>query len=433
VAYASITQAASLDVFGLFVPAMLNPLWDRPVQQWLSGGVWETNPAWWYVAAGWVLLGCAALGVWAEGRNHKRLLAATAFIWLLSLGLTLHIAGYDTGIPMPYSLIGQLPLLNSARRPSHLAVMCILAAMVFAGLGLNYLRTRFKPRVFMTIISGVSILALIECWPPQRTGFTFAQSPIFERIRTMPGVVVDLPYEWEETGRSIRHQTLHEQPILGGYVSRRPVYDQLFYSPLLSRIIDMQRRNDIVDLSTDALQTMQCYYRLRHIIAHKPELTSTQQRELQNVVQSLTGSAIQPTFEDTTYVWYTLPTFPDQCKPFAFVGSGWYDLEQSNSRSWRWASATSDIWLINPHERPATVGLTIAGVGLTESQSIELWNESRHLATFAVSTTSRTYRFAMTLKPGANRLSLRGATVNDQAARREVSMSVTRIAVEPLQ
>ena len=90
---------------------------------------------------GFSVLALALLGAWQERRRSDVLiwaLAALAFFWL-TLGPTLRIAGQDTGIPGPFSLLAQIPFFDGNRYPSRFSVMLMLSLAVLAAEGLAVL------------------------------------------------------------------------------------------------------------------------------------------------------------------------------------------------------------------------------------------------------------------------------------------------------
>lgn len=430
--WAGYVRGYSSDVLGLFLPSALHPLWGRQVEQAIS----VLSPGYategWYIAAGWVLLSLAALGVWRSWRAQWPLLVAGGVLWLLTLGPTLRIAGFDTGLPTPYTLLQHVPLLRDARRPSHLAAMCIVIATVFAGIGLQHLYQRLLgSRQRVALLIGISVLALIELWPPPRDLFTFEQPAVFQQVRAVPGAVADLPLEWTETSRSLRHQMIHGQPVLGSYVARRPTYDT-YATPLLHQIGSMAFVPDIVPTDPVALRTMQCAYPVRHAIVQKELTTARAQQELVAVITELNGVPLQPRFEDARFVWYELPLFPNACAPFVYLGSGWHATEMADAKRWRWSTDASDIWAVNPSDTAIPVRLDIATDSFAFPRPVALWNDERHLAAWAVGDIPRRMSLVVHLKPGANRLVLQAEAWWDSAGERFVSAPVTAVSLQPL-
>lgn len=423
-------QGYSADALGMFFPSAFHPLWGANARALLEPVSAGYAPDGWYIAAGWVLLSCAGLGVWWSWREHWRLLVIGAIAWVLSLGPSLRLANIETGLPLPYALLQDVPFLGMARRPSHVAVICIVLAAVFAGIGLQRLSRRWTTRQRAMLVLVVGALAVVELWPPQRRIFTFEQPPVYQRLREAPGVVADLPLEWTETSRSLRNQLVHTQPIMGGYVARRPEYYTRRYIPTLNWITSMQHGPDIVPLTPAALAAMQCYYPVRHVVLRRDLTPAADQQELAAALAAINAGPLQPAFEDYRYVWYELPLFADKCQPFVFLGSGWHAREYNATRQWRWASGSNQIWLVNPFETAIAATVKLDMEAYDTARPVEIWNDTHVLGRWNVARARRPYVFVVRLPPGVSQLELRAPALFDDQTRRHLSVSVSEVAIQ---
>ncbi len=424
-------QGNSADALGLFFPSISHPIWGTWTHEFVSQSSPGYHPVGWYMAAGWVLLICAGIGIWRSGRTHWRLLAAASVMWLLSLGPVLQVAGINTGIPMPYTLFEQIELISTARKPSHFAIICTILAAIFAGIGLHWLRQRLQPRWQPVLLSGVALLAVVELWPlPPQNVQGFGQPAFLQQIHDRPGVVADVPIEWQETGRVLRHQMVHAQTVVAGYVSRQPEYNS-YYMPHIYQLSRMRYRPDIVPVSHTALTAMQCAYPIRHVIVNKREETPGSMGELQSLLTTLNSAPVAPAYEDAAYAWFELPMFPDQCQPFVYVGRGWYDVEGEDGAYWRWASAQSDIWLVNPFDTPIPAQIDIATDSFAYPRPVQLWREGTQIAQWHVGSVPQQTTFAVHLQPGINHLQLRAEPWLDPVSGRMVTVPVREITLWP--
>lgn len=85
--------------------------------------------------------------------------------WVLSLGERLHVAGTETGLPLPYAVIASLPVLHNlaAVRFSLYVVLC--AALVLA-VGLDRLHARGSLRPALALpVAALCLLPLLPAWP----------------------------------------------------------------------------------------------------------------------------------------------------------------------------------------------------------------------------------------------------------------------------
>jgi hypothetical protein len=243
--------------------------------------------------------------------------------------------------------------------------------------------------------------------------------------------VADLPYERQESSRSLLNQIAHEQPILGGYVSRRPPYDALRYLPNLAQISAMQLWPvpDIVDTAV-SLASAQCAYPLRHVLVSRATVTPLDLTQLEAVLRELAGGPVTPAGEDSDYRWYELPPVAHLCAPFLYLGRGWQQLERDATRRWRWIGASGEIWLDNPLAQPITAMIEIRAevFGPPGTRRIVTFTSGEKIVgSFPVERQQRSYRLLVALPPGAHPLQILSEASIDAQTGRELSLSVSQI------
>lgn len=426
-------SAFSSDIFGLFFPSIFHPIWGDSMRNMLSMTAPGYSPSGWYIAAGWTLILSAGIGIWWNWRTHWRLLAVGFVAWALSLGPSLRVAGIDTDIPMPYLLLQQVEFLSTARKPSHFAVICVILAVVFAGMGIHQIVLRLSPHQRPPVLLGIVGLAVLELWPSSPPPIVlFEQHVLFEHLRSKPGAVADLPLEWQETGRALRNQLVHEQPIIGGYVARYPKYET-YNIPLLHQIGSMElMADDIVPTSHTDLAAMQCAYPIRHVVMQKDLVTEEDMQELTAVLDLLNGTPLEPAFADESHVWYELPLFPHKCQPFVYLGDGWYDVEndKDDGNRWRWASEKNDIWVVNPFDMPIMAQISITTESFAFPRTAEIWDSEAFLAQWHAGDVPKQQEILIKLSPGTNRFQLRADAWFDERSGRDLSVPITEVIVK---
>ncbi len=120
------------------LPSPFGPAWSLaglPVRMSWMPNAWEG-----VVGPGLVVLAAMALGAL---RDRRWLLpAAAAFLGLLCLGPELRLLGRPTGVPLPFRLLGSLPLLEGIRAPARFALPAGILAVLAAGLAVGRTRSR---------------------------------------------------------------------------------------------------------------------------------------------------------------------------------------------------------------------------------------------------------------------------------------------------
>ncbi|TQC50680.1 glycosyl transferase [Rhodococcus sp. WS4] len=176
---------------------------------------------------GWpllILLGLSALWLWRMPLAHAAA-ATVALMGVLSLGTSLTIGGWDTGIPLPWKLISHLPLLESVLE-SRFAMGCLPAAALLLALGTDRALASAREGQRTTTLLWVGWLA-VALLPLAPTPLAVVQRDIAPnffadgtwREYVTDGSVVTVPLPSPENARMLRWQTEEDLafPIAGGY------------------------------------------------------------------------------------------------------------------------------------------------------------------------------------------------------------------------
>lgn len=431
--WAAVTQGNSMDGLGLLFPAALHPWWGEAAGRLLMPlapySIMEGS----YHAPGWVLLALGSLGIFWYGRQQWQWLVMFGLAWLFAVGPTLYLLGYNTGIPMPYRLIQNLPLMETARRPGLFILIGHGALVIFAALALQRLAAALAPSKRTYLWVGVVALAVFELTPGMRQAIPVEVSPVFAQIREdRVGVVLDLPVEIFPESRTIFNQIEHEQPILAGYVARAPQrYDTIDYAPLVNSLgqIKAWPERDIVPLDRADWQAQQCFYRLRNVVMEERLLSGEERALVLHNIERLTGNVLTPWYEQGGFTAYELPLYADQCRPFVYLGPEWHSLEGQAGDYWRWTNGVSEIYVVNPKDEPASVVLRIAAAS-HEERTLHFWHaQQQELATIDLTSANRHYHAVLPLQPGSNRLILQSATNDEAGTPRRLGVIVRRLEV----
>ncbi len=429
-------QGFSADLLGLLAPNMLHPLWGERLWEITRPPPTDFAADGWYVAAGWVLLGCAALGLPELWRRQRPLALMGLVAWLLSLGPVLRIAGQPTGLPLPYALVQELPLVQIARRPSLFTTLVLLVAVVAAALGLQRLLAAQPPGRGRLLLGAIAVLALIELAPPgpaQRQLIVLEPPPLMAELRARPGAVADLPFAPMEDSRSLLNQIGHEQPIIGGYVACWPSYPALERAPLLGAIAHMGLTPDIAPIDLETLVAMQCAYPVRHILLYRPEVGPDQYAAVAELAAILAGAPPAPRVVGD-YLWYELPVPSPPCPPFVSLGAGWHPLEEHPSGRSRWMDEEAVINLINPQPRSLPVLLDLELIAFGQPRPLVVtFGNGPPAAWIVQSDQPRRYTTYVLLDPGVSELCLRAPAASDPAAPRRISLRASEVAVRPVE
>ncbi len=221
-----------IDLLGLVLPNPTHAWWGGPMQARLIAwqGTGDAIPE----AVGSLSLVALAVMAWAWWRCGWRpsriRLAVTLFFALLALGPFLHVAGVNTQLPMPWSVLRYVPILGLVRSPGRFAVLASLGLAVLAAQALAHLGRQYPDRR-RRLLALVCVLLAIELVPAPRTLYSAGIPAIYRTIARDPRPevrVLELPVGFRDgtssmgnfSARTQYFQTAHGKAILGGYLSR---------------------------------------------------------------------------------------------------------------------------------------------------------------------------------------------------------------------
>ncbi len=223
------SSTQGVDLLGLLVP--------NPNHPWMPDAVRATIAAW---PGGFIeqvasLPLVALLIVWLAWRRGVRAprlwVAIAAGFALLSLGPFVHVAGVNTYIPTPWTLLRYVPIIGDARAPSRFAVVTTMACAILFAQALGNWRARTpSPRGRRLLLAGAAVLMAVELVPAPRTLYSARIPSIYAIVAadTRPVGLLELPFGLRDglsssgnfTAATQFFQTFHHKPVFGGYLSR---------------------------------------------------------------------------------------------------------------------------------------------------------------------------------------------------------------------
>jgi hypothetical protein len=271
----------SADLAGYLVPTMLHPLLGGIVEEWSAsaaqGGRQFAVDKGQHIYIGYVALALALLGAWRSRGKARAVLwiASSVVFFLLTLGPNLRLAGLDTGIPLPFRIVEQLPFFKGNRYPSRYSVMLLMSLAPLVAMGTYELLARLirtkpegssSPRsgapALFAAAAGALILALMlfEHLSAPLPASDLRVPVLYERLAAEPGdfALLELPIGWRNGARvagkqdviimlQLWNQTGHGKRVLGGNTSRNPEYKFQYFSeqPTLARLIAITNAADV--------------------------------------------------------------------------------------------------------------------------------------------------------------------------------------------
>ncbi|MDQ6694481.1 MAG: hypothetical protein M3014_08690 [Chloroflexota bacterium] len=326
------TLIYSSDAMLAFTPSELHPIWGHAVSHRIGTfGTYlaQKGPSERVVFLGYTVL---ALALYAARKLRANRyvpfwLFTAAATWLLSLGPQLQLFGKGTlplihvAIPLPYALLNKLPLFAIARTPSRLTVLTMLSLSVLASIAMTYLigqartRTQGFPvkarRRLFAISAGLPLLILFEFlalpFPTVPPGWDV---PIYSRIAAEPGRFALLELPIRPVGDYMAYQTIHNKPIIGGFLARQPPYPLLNHTPTLNYLLDTTDAASPVKQEVTGGTGLAALRRLnvKYVIIHWWLLTAAQKKQMEAKLAALLGRPADWSYPDNQVAaWQLFP------------------------------------------------------------------------------------------------------------------------------
>jgi hypothetical protein len=271
------SSAPGLDLLAFVAPNPFHPWFGAPFQAWLRQlpHTYIENAA----SIPWTVIALVAMAfVFVRASAPRYWVAFTVFFASLSLGPFVHVGGLNLYVPTPWALLRYLPVVGAARMPTRVAAVVMFGVAMLAAFAVKELRAR-APRPGL-LAAAVSALLVFELLPAPRTVHSAAVPELYRTVAAdpRPVVLLNLPFGFRDgmtshgssTSTAQYFQTVHEKPILGGYISRLPADDVAEYlrRQVTSALIDLsegrsltpERRAAVIRRAHDIQATLNIGY-----------------------------------------------------------------------------------------------------------------------------------------------------------------------------
>lgn len=224
------SSSPGVDALAFLLPNPNHVLFGSWSEQWLThrpNGLAENTASLPFVAL--LTIGIAYSAY--RFRRGRLWAALTAFFAWLALGPFIFIGGVNTQVPTPWALLRYVPVVGGARMPARLSVLVMLAFALLFTEALRRIAAAHRPHR-ARILVGVGVLLLFELAPMPRTLYAATIPRIYQIVAADPRAVrvLEIPFGIRDglsshgnfSAESQFYQTMHEKPLIGGYLSRVP-------------------------------------------------------------------------------------------------------------------------------------------------------------------------------------------------------------------
>jgi hypothetical protein len=249
------SSAPGVDLVSFVLPNPNHPLTPVAVANWVASqpGRFEEQ------VASLSLVGLLVIAIawrYATFRPGRLWVGITFGFGLLALGPFIQVAGINTYVPTPWTLLRYVPVIGAARMPSRFAVVALLGFCVILAYALAALTSRFPHRRRL-ILGAVGVGLGFELMAVPRTLYSAEIPSVYKTIAADPRPVrvLDLPVGIRDGLSSVGdfsaasqfYQTAHGKQLLGGYLSRvsHQNVDSLRGRPVLNALVELSEKTEL--------------------------------------------------------------------------------------------------------------------------------------------------------------------------------------------
>jgi hypothetical protein len=220
------SSTEGIDLASLVTGNPFHPLW-RSTGEWIYATLQMST----IESTAW--LGIVPVVVLWRARRHLgqppmrfwAIVAGVFFVW--ALGPYLRVAGVNTGLWLPETLLHFVPVVSNARIPGRAIVMVYLAVGILLAAVLASSRSRRAG----TIAALVGVAVVLDFLPAPIPLYRLEPPGVFQQLASLPdGAVLDLPLGVGDglgergalDNATLVHQATHHKPLVGGFVGRLP-------------------------------------------------------------------------------------------------------------------------------------------------------------------------------------------------------------------
>jgi hypothetical protein len=438
----------SPDLLAYLLPSYLHPIWGRSVEVIYrllgreSGGIER-------IAFLGFVPGALALTAIAAGGNSSLRRWSMIFIVYaaLALGPVLHIAGHEVPLIsrlMPYRLLMHLPYGDIPRVPSRFVSMASLALSMLAGIGARRVLRGSRARV-LSLTSLICTLAIGENVVFPIPTQAAVAPPFFAHLAsdTARGGVLEVPIPDDPATfpQRMLWQTVHGQPVFGGYLSRGLPPIPFEAVPGFAQLkTGTWQIDDVVAYDRDELthigRALLAEYGAKQVIIEKMLLLREDGQRFRNVADAILGESAMAYDDRVVTAYHVAP--PASAPPLAlWLDTGWSYLERSSSRDesgrssrWRWMNDHARVGVISPQR--AAIRLRLLTQSFKQPRRLQLSVDGRTVAVLNVATTIGTQETpAFDIRQGSTYIDLTSLERSEfsRADRRALSIAAFEIKV----
>jgi hypothetical protein len=205
-----------------------------------------------------------------------RTVAAAFAVW--ALGPFLTVADFDTGLKLPVILLRYVPFVANARMPGRAMIGVFMALAVISGVAFSAAQGWLRRPAFQWLLIG---LLAFEFWDAPIPLTLLDRPAAYQELAAEPpGGVCEVPFGigdglsgglGSQERRVLYYATVHEHPLVGGYIGRMPADAAQRYEdmPVVGALLRLSDGRPDSSGPTDARRSS-----CRYVVVNRPRMSA---------------------------------------------------------------------------------------------------------------------------------------------------------------
>ncbi len=399
---------------------------------------------------GYIVLALSVFAVVTQWRRSRFWFFIALLFVLFSLGPSLHVLGDDTGIPLPFIALHEIPIINHIRIPMRYGIMVSLACALLAAIAIQHFQhrlpiTNYALR-FSILLLPILILAENANLPYPLQPLTLPR--IYDTIARIPGdfTILEIPtFHWRGAAELEVYQAIHGKRILRAYTNRiapgPAEYFNFRGTPIVVRSLRVLEGAEVGELAPEDIaedkrvrDDVVRFFDLRYAILHRSYLTPAQWNAIDDYLREVLNARVVA--EEGDVRAYEIPRAAPASSALKidlrenigqmYAGRGWqfkYPPQNFDGKfNFVYATgAESEIYFVGAAARARTLTLNAYA---DPPQHVDVLLNGARVGAIDLNDAWQDYRIALPARAGMNRIELKYSSALTE------TIGVTTIAIE---
>lgn len=340
------------------------------------------------------------------------------------------------GLPLPYALLKYIPGLSSFRAPERFLIPAHLAAgiLIAFAVAAAYRSLTEKRGRYLAVAGSIAIsIFFLVC--NNRAPLDIAPVQPYPFVSHLPGGnadyrLLELPitrhYQFDHT--RMYNQIWHQQPIMGGYLSRPLLVDP--YREANSPYNWLAQQRYYANNFTNEIFSEKAAFNIVTNLAHQDKYSyiviykdAYRSGEEISRIKEIVSSQVGPEaliYEDDLSALYRVPPFSATTEPGLWLGEGFFAPERNQDGPYRWAGEKTAFYAIT--DRAGKLKVSFDTLAFAQDRRMQIYANNVEIFNDIITPAQRKLSLEVEALPGITEfriVSANGATTPKQLGQGE--------------